>query len=454
MTLFANYFLINQEIGEGSYAKVYVGEVRKPFMNLPLGTKVALKSIYKHKSTSAVDRQNLENEIDVLRRLDHPNIVKLYDALVWKQSHILVMEYCKDGDLLHFLRAHPYGLPESTVRDLTVQIASGLDFLHKQQIVHRDLKPHNILLSDGIAKIADFGFARLLGPDNLANSVVGSPVYMAPEIQFGQAYTSAVDIWSLGIILYEMIVNQTPFPGSKTRMDIVDSLRQSRGRLELPASVTVSPDLRSLIPRLLTLDPNKRMTMEELMAHPFISGIPIIARFSFVATIGMPQTSKDAIVCLHEAIEAAAIINNHLDESHLHGNYVLLQTLTLVAEFLVNFSNEFTSYFESVPELVELNEIAHQFITDAEELSNLCHEPDSQLSAEQFLFDIGVKYAEEAKEEERIGHIDYAAWKYRQAIGLIFPLAFESSANRRTLAIRHLYKGLIELHSGIQQRQN
>ena len=126
------------------------------------------------------------------------------------------MEYCSGGDLMHALRKNGKGFDEAKIKEYAKQIVNGLYFLSSKQIIHRDLKPHNILISGNdennmTLKIADFGFAKLLRPTDLTNTICGSPIYMAPEIQFGNKYSVNADMWSLGVILYELFMNKPPF---------------------------------------------------------------------------------------------------------------------------------------------------------------------------------------------------------------------------------------------------
>lgn len=310
---FSDFFTFGKEIGRGAYGTVYIATIKKPYPPLQVGSLVAIKSISTSRITSVQEKEKLETEISLMSKLDHPNIVKLYGVEKTSSHYYLILEYCNGGDLFQYMKtiknnpkekttsyistASNYEIinfsnifsSEESIRDFASQIASGLFYLHSHQIVHRDLKPHNILISRTksnkhqssnkndssekiILKIADFGFARFLKPSDLATTVCGSPVYMAPEIQFGSQYSSNVDMWSLGIILYELITGQTPFPRVKTQYELAMELKNKGSKsYSLPSTVKASPELRNLIEKLLTINPTNRMTFSEFMNDPFIN---------------------------------------------------------------------------------------------------------------------------------------------------------------------------------------
>jgi serine/threonine-protein kinase ULK/ATG1 len=207
--ILARKFRIIREIGRGAYGVVYSAQVIAPFPPLKVDDFVAIKSIAAARVATPEDREKLDSEIAIMNSLEHPNLVKLYCVERSRNHFYLVMEFCGAGDLMTYLRSFQFGIPEPTIRNIAHQIATGLHVLHDHRIVHRDLKPQNILISSRgssvTLKIADFGFARFLRPSDLAETICGSPMYMAPEIQFGQKYGASVDMWSLGVILYELV---------------------------------------------------------------------------------------------------------------------------------------------------------------------------------------------------------------------------------------------------------
>lgn len=191
-------------IGEGSYGKVYKGQ-RKYSANV-----VALKFIPKV-GKSERELRGLRQEIEIMRNLQHENIVQMLDSFETEEELVVVMDYA-DGELFQILEDDGT-LPEDQVRHIACQLVSALYYLHSHRILHRDMKPQNILLAKGEkVKLCDFGFARTMSFDTLVlTSVKGTPLYMAPEIVKDQPYDHTADLWALGCILYELYTGTPPF---------------------------------------------------------------------------------------------------------------------------------------------------------------------------------------------------------------------------------------------------
>ncbi|KAF1781653.1 Autophagy-related protein 11 [Phytophthora cactorum] len=215
ITVCGNVFRLVETIGRGSYGTVHKA------INLSSGAAVAVKMIGKDKLRRPHERQSIEKEIETMRvaveqfENGHPHIVRLLCTKESQHHIFIVQEYCAGGDIAQLMKANN-GLTEELARLYMSQLASGLQFLRSQNVVHRDLKPANLLLSSrnmatAKLKIADFGFARELESEMMAESVVGSPLYMAPELLEYKSYDAKADLWSVGIILYEMLANEHPF---------------------------------------------------------------------------------------------------------------------------------------------------------------------------------------------------------------------------------------------------
>ncbi|OHT09455.1 hypothetical protein TRFO_04514 [Tritrichomonas foetus] len=296
-------FKITGTLGRGAYGTVYSATVINEKDELKKGDIVAVKTISASRISTEKEKQNLDEEISLMRRCSHQNIVKLYSVEKSKSHFFLIMEYCNGGDLSGLIKENPQGIPEPIIKIIAQQIADGLFYLHRHEIVHRDLKPQNILLSkpknieieetntsnqtntsintsnqintskesfESVAKIADFGFARFLKPFDLAETMCGSPMYMAPEIQFGQRYSWNVDMWSVGVMLYEMATGKSPFPNIRSQIDLVNELQEhgSRG-YRLPLEANASPEFRDLVQALLKVNPAERISFDDFMTHPF-----------------------------------------------------------------------------------------------------------------------------------------------------------------------------------------
>ncbi|OQS01691.1 protein kinase [Achlya hypogyna] len=258
-------YVVEKKIGKGSYAQVYRGYHQVTLV--PVAVKVIDGSKLNPKLLD-----NLGVEISIMQQMNHPNIVRLYSITKSKSSVHLFMEYCEGGDLSQYMKKQPNGIvSEPLVRHFIRELADGLHALWRQNLIHRDLKPQNLLLADNSPvprlKIADFGFARHLATASLAETLCGSPLYMAPEIMRFHKYDSKADLWSVGTILFEMVFGRTPFHGA-TQMELLRNIE--RHELRFPEGHNTPRDCIELMEGLLRRDPSRRMGFDEFFAHPFI----------------------------------------------------------------------------------------------------------------------------------------------------------------------------------------
>ncbi|XP_042332350.1 serine/threonine-protein kinase ULK3 isoform X2 [Sceloporus undulatus] len=180
------------------------------------------------------------------------------------------MEFCAGGDLSRFIHSRRI-LPEKVARLFLQQLACALKFLHDKNISHLDLKPQNILLSSldkPHLKLADFGFAQHMSPRDEKHVLRGSPLYMAPEMVCSRQYDARVDLWSVGVILYEALFGRPPF-ASKSFTELEDKIRSNQP-IELPSRPRLSPECRDLLQCLLKRDPHHRISFQAFFAHPFV----------------------------------------------------------------------------------------------------------------------------------------------------------------------------------------
>ncbi|XP_041034124.1 serine/threonine-protein kinase ULK3 isoform X1 [Carcharodon carcharias] len=257
-------FILTEKLGSGTYATVY-----KAYRKVNSREVVAIKCVSK-KSLNKASVENLLTEIEILKTVRHPHIVQLKD-FQWDNVNIyLIMEFCAGGDLSHFIRSRRM-LPEQVARRFLQQLASALQYLHQRNISHLDLKPQNILLSSLTTphlKLADFGFAQHMSPWDEKYVLRGSPLYMAPEMVCRQQYDARVDLWSVGVILYEALFGRPPF-ASKSFTELEEKIRSDKA-IKLPPGARVSGDCRDLLLRLLERDPERRIIFEEFFTHPFV----------------------------------------------------------------------------------------------------------------------------------------------------------------------------------------
>eukprot|EP00753_Platysulcus_tardus_P014669 PLAT4426.6.p1 GENE.PLAT4426.6~~PLAT4426.6.p1 ORF type:complete len:810 (+),score=296.53 PLAT4426.6:202-2430(+) len=252
-------------VGEGSFATVFRGR------HIRTQREVAVKRISKLKLRGREQLlRNLMTEVDLLKRLRHPHITKLYGTKEDEHYMYLMMEFCDGGDLFDFVkRGGP--LAEDGARRFMRQLALALKEVRRNNIVHRDLKPQNLLLrgrgDKAVLKIADFGFARQLASDVMAATMCGTPLYMAPEILSGRSYTASADLWSVGCILYHMLTRVAPFNAPD-----IETLRRmvKRSELRLPEGIVVSDSCLDVLQRLLQRDPARRISFDDFFAHPWL----------------------------------------------------------------------------------------------------------------------------------------------------------------------------------------
>uniref|UniRef100_A0A3B1J7P1 MAP/microtubule affinity-regulating kinase 3 n=1 Tax=Astyanax mexicanus TaxID=7994 RepID=A0A3B1J7P1_ASTMX len=248
-----NYRLL-KTIGKGNFAKVKLAR------HVLTGKEVAVKIIDKTQLNSS-SLQKLFREVRIMKLLNHPNIVKLFEVIETEKTLYLVMEYASGGEVFDYLVAHGR-MKEKEARAKFRQIVSAVQYCHQKCIVHRDLKAENLLLdADMNIKIADFGFSNEFTLGNKLDTFCGSPPYAAPELFQGKKYDGPeVDVWSLGVILYTLVSGSLPFDGQNLK-----ELRERvlRGKYRIP--FYMSTDCENLLKKFLILNPTKRGSLEQVM---------------------------------------------------------------------------------------------------------------------------------------------------------------------------------------------
>ena len=279
-------YTLTKSLGKGAFGEVYITSKQ--------GTqeKFATKKIDKKFARNPKAKKYIDNEIKILKSIEHENIIKLYDQLETSQYYFLVTEYCNGGGLSDCLEYHinQYHKPfsEEVVQYLMRQIVSGIRYLHSKHILHRDIKLDNILVKfdteedkqkknmlKAKVKIIDFGFARYLDPKELAFSTLGSPINMEPGIlrklnkmenSRNYGYDEKADIWSLGTICYEMLIGHCTFDASSMK-ELLSKVEA--GNYLLPTSI--SKEAASFLNGMLQYDPKQRLNAEKLYSHHFLT---------------------------------------------------------------------------------------------------------------------------------------------------------------------------------------
>ncbi|XP_005987323.1 serine/threonine-protein kinase SIK2a isoform X1 [Latimeria chalumnae] len=253
------FYDIERTLGKGNFAVVKLARHRIT------KTEVAIKIIDKSQ-LDAVNLEKIYREVHIMKMLNHPHIVKLYQVMETKNMLYLVTEYAKNGEIFDYLANHGR-LSEPEARRKFWQILSAVDYCHSRNIVHRDLKAENLLLDNNMnIKIADFGFGNFYKAGETLATWCGSPPYAAPEVFEGQQYEGPqLDIWSMGVVLYVLVCGALPFDGPTLPI-----LRQRvlEGRFRIP--YFMSEDCEHLIRRMLVLDPSKRLTVAQIKEHKWM----------------------------------------------------------------------------------------------------------------------------------------------------------------------------------------
>ncbi|KAL0953632.1 hypothetical protein HGRIS_004837 [Hohenbuehelia grisea] len=261
---------IGRTIGKGSSGRVRIARHAKTgqYAAIKIVSKAGFSSLQGIDERPGQERLAIEREIVVMKLIDHPNIMKLYD--VWETSTelYLILEYVQGGELFDYL-CETGRLPTLEALDYFQQIIMAVDYCHRLNVAHRDLKPENILLDqDHNVKIADFGMAAWQAnsaTNGLLETSCGSPHYVAPEVCSGMSYNgSASDIWSCGIILFALLVGKLPFDAEDLE-PLIEKVKL--GIYKMPADI--DPLAQNLISRMLKVDTKMRITMPEILDHPF-----------------------------------------------------------------------------------------------------------------------------------------------------------------------------------------
>ncbi|XP_077597258.1 MAP/microtubule affinity-regulating kinase 4 isoform X2 [Stigmatopora nigra] len=254
-----NYRLL-KTIGKGNFAKVKLAR------HILTGKEVAIKIIDKTQ-LNPTSLQKLFREVRIMKGLNHPNIVQLFEVIETDKTLYLIMEYASGGEVFDYLVSHGR-MKEVEARAKFRQIVSAVHYCHTKNIVHRDLKAENLLLdADANIKIADFGFSNEFTLGNKLDTFCGSPPYAAPELFQGKKYDGPeVDVWSLGVILYTLVSGSLPFDGQNLK-----ELRERvlRGKYRVP--FYMSTDCEGILRRFLVLNPAKRCTLDQVMKDKWIN---------------------------------------------------------------------------------------------------------------------------------------------------------------------------------------
>ncbi|XP_035265583.1 serine/threonine-protein kinase SIK1 [Anguilla anguilla] len=261
------FYEIIRTLGKGNFAVVKLArhKVTK--------TQVAIKIIDKTRLNSS-NLEKIYREVQIMKLLNHPHIIKLYQVMETKDMLYIVTEYAKNGEMFDYLTSNGR-MSEGEARKKFWQILTAVDYCHRHHIVHRDLKTENLLLDANMnIKLADFGFGNFYNSGEALSTWCGSPPYAAPEVFEGKEYEGPqLDIWSLGVVLYVLVCGSLPFDGAS-----LPALRQrvTEGRFRIP--FFMSQDCENLIRKMLVVDPAKRISIAQIKQHRWMLADPSAPR--------------------------------------------------------------------------------------------------------------------------------------------------------------------------------
>ena len=257
-------FELNKELGVGSFGKVVLVRHKK--------TKVeyAIKAIDKKNKTNQEEKPYFRREIEIMYKVHHPNVVKLFGHFEDNNYCYFIMEYISKGNVYSLIpKDKKKKLPSQVVASIMKDVITAVYYLHNMNppIIHRDIKPENVLLGENlIGKLTDFGWSNYLQDEKERYTVCGTPIYLAPEIISESGHDERVDIWCIGVLLFELSTGNVPFPGND-----IDTLKYNIINLKINWPKDIGLDVKNLIMKILKIDPKMRISLIEMLNHPFFT---------------------------------------------------------------------------------------------------------------------------------------------------------------------------------------
>ena len=310
-----------KKLGAGAFSYVLLCD------HLPTKTKRALKIVHKSGLTCHQrDPIHMLKEIQILKMLDHPNIIKCFEIFEDEDRYYIAAEYCPGGDLFgEILKLQQF--TEAQTAKIVFQLLSAISYCHEKLVTHRDLKPENILLTENNGelhvKIADFGSSCVFEQDSRLTGCFGSSYYLAPEI-FYSSYDQACDLWSVGIIMYILLTGTPPYQG-KDSASIISQIQETPFKITPSNVMGLSPDSINLLRELLCINPIDRITAKSAIRHPWIENHRNFAGESMKLTLSNLRTFNCQSK-LREAVQIflAAQITSHEEIKKVQKNFQAL----------------------------------------------------------------------------------------------------------------------------------
>ena len=294
-------FEILKELGSGHFGNVYLVRHKET------KAEYAIKAIDKRNKTNLEEKPYFKREVEVIYKIHHPNIVKFYGHFEDNNYCYFIMEYISKGNIHNLLPTDKKKrLSTKVCASIIKDVICAIYFLHNMEppIIHGDIKPENVLLSEGlVAKLADFGWNNFIQEEeDTRTTVCGSPtipfnltskfsqIYLAPEILEEKGHNEAVDIWYIGVLLFELVTANVPFQGED------DTLKENILKINITWPKDINADAKDLIMKILKLDPKQRLPLEDMIKHPFITKfIPDATKYLIKPEEGVQY--KPFIIC-------------------------------------------------------------------------------------------------------------------------------------------------------------
>ena len=318
-------------LGQGSFGKVYL--VKHKILKTNFAMKIIPKKI------NGINKEaNLNNEINILRKLDHPNILKINDFYSTKNEYIMITEFCPEGELFYEIKNFaPFD--EALAAWYMKQILSAVNYCHKNHIIHRDLKPENILITqknkDGFnyIKIIDFGTAILFNKKD--KKITGSIYYIAPEIISPERnYTNKCDVWSCGVIMYILLTGKPPFNGSSDEEILTKILNNHPDMHKYPWPI-ISLEAKDLLKKLLDSDIDRRISAEEALNHEWFKCKQVLKKDnSYLFKVKNPDIMLNNLINYRndnalKSLVLAYLVHNNMQLNQVHEAIKLFNTIDL-----------------------------------------------------------------------------------------------------------------------------
>ena len=372
-----NDFEITKELGHGAFGNVYL------VIHKETKAQYAIKAIDKRNKNNVDEKPYFCREVEVMYKVHHPNIVKLYGHFEDNNYCYFLMEYISKGNLYSLIpKDNKKRINTKVVASIMKDIISGVYYLHNMNppIIHRDIKPENILLNDGlIAKITDFGWSNYIIDGIKRTTMCGTPVYLAPEIIKNEGHNEKVDIWCIGVLLFELTTGSLPFQGDS------ETLKNNILNLKISWPKDINLDAKNLIIKILRLEPESRISLVDMIQHPFftkyikdplqylIKPDPNIKYNNFLISKDNPKTWNYISNHNNSTINSNNINKNNKYEEIDNNN--IEDNLLIERKYI-----ELLDKYEKLKDDYDLVKNGQSPINEIEELKNILHEKEERVA--------------------------------------------------------------------------